>query len=787
MPRVPKIDELQIARQGIDAPEFRATQGAHVQAVQGMDASRLRLQRTEDNSGMAPLRFDRAIQASDRPSRDLMQMGQAISSWGDLIREIGLRESEEADRARVQEGINRYMEQSLDAQQNKDYGWQTMTGANALGDKEKGDLATQRQNRLKSVREQLLQSLGNERQKEAFNHLADEEDARANQLIGQHVLRESEINKRNQLTAGIAIAGKMMQSDIAGQREAAFAKINEYVAQLAQLDGLSGEALQVKRQELASPHVSAVIAERIRASDREGAAMMLAEYEDYLTPHDKTELMASYKTMHEMQTAREAAQALYQSGEVDFTAAKIGDPWAVYNHGFVAEAYLAKLVDTESGGNNRARPRDKNGKLLSSAYGRAQFTNDTWKAFGRSARGQALRGNMSEVQWLEMRSDQNAAEQATLWYAEENKRVMDREGIPFNNLTAYLFHFGGAKGGRKLYQAHPDTPLEQVLDKGQINANRDLVARTKTAGALIQYFAKKMDVKPDATLPTGQPQTRQHYSNAQIKQLAQQYYPDNPDMQRTFIDTYTTGRDVAVEQQAQAHAAVVSEAVSRIWAGEKVSELPPALVAQLGGEDIIKLVKMENEADSAQEAWLKRESWGDYMRYSNPEQLAKMSREQVIALAPQLGRARTEQLAAKWESVSKSADGGRKRTTEEKAVIDSTVRKALGEDMYAEAKKDAGFLDAMEYRVQEKLNAFMPEVEAGRITREDMFATIESELRHEFTNPRVKGLIYDDEETLKPFPEIDIRRPFLPFAPQEYDFDDTSGYSLGETVDYLRW
>lgn len=35
----------------------------------------------------------------------------------------------------------------------------------------------------------------------------------------------------------------------------------------------------------------------------------------------------------------------------------------------------------------------------------------------------------------------------------------------------------------------------------------------------------------------------------------------------------------------------------------------------------------------------------------------------------------------------------------------------------AEAKKNAGFLDAMEYRVQEKLNAFMPEVEAGRITR----------------------------------------------------------------------
>ena len=137
--------------------------------------------------------------------------------------------------------------------------------------------------------------------------------------------------------------------------------------------------------------------------------------------------------------------------------------------------------------------------------------------------------------------------------------------------------------------------------------------------------------------------------------------------------------------------------------------------------------------------------------------------------------------------MSKSADGGRKRATEEKAVIDSTVRKALGEDMYAEAKKDAGFLDAMEYRVQEKLNAFMPEVEAGRITREDMFATIESELRREFTNPRVKRLIYDDEETLKSFPDIDIRRPFLPFAPQEYDFDDTYGYSLGKTVDYLRW
>ena len=786
MPRVPKLDELQIGVRGIDAQTITPVQARASEASTGYDLARLRHQQ----SGNTRLDAGRPLQAlrfSDEPSRQVMAGGQAIAQWADVRRQIGIEQANQIDRARVTEAQNQYLSAVLDAADNEQSGWKKRQGRNALPDKDKGSLEAQVFEQLNKRRTAILDALGNDRQKQAFAEYAAQEDLRQKQAIQSHVLRESQTWQIGNEEAGITLAGKMMASGDEQERAQALAKLEQHLASLAQIQGLEGEALQVARQQYASPYVSAAIEERINAGDLQGAAQMMAQYDSYLDAKASVQLTATYKTAHQIQAARTAAEALYQTGEVDFTAAKPGDPWAAYNHGFVAEAYLAKLVDTESGGNNRARPRDKNGKLLSSAYGRAQFTNDTWKAFGRSARGQALRGNMSEAQWLEMRSDQNAAEQATLWYAEENKRVMDREGIPFNNLTAYLFHFGGPQGGRKLYQAHPDTPLEQVLDKGQINANRDLVARTKTAGALIQYFAKKMDVKPDATLPTGQPQTRQHYSNAQIKQLAQQYYPDNPDMQRTFIDTYTTGRDVAVEQQAQAHAAVVSEAVSRIWAGEKVSELPPALVAQLGGEDVIELFKMENEADSAQEAWLKRESWGDYMRYSNPEQLAKMSREQVIALAPQLGRARTEQLVAKWESVSKSADGGRKRATEEKTVIDSTVRKALGEDMYAEAKKDAGFLDAMEYRVQEKLNAFMPEVEAGRITREDMFATIESELRREFTNPRVKGLIYDDKETLKSFPEIDIRRPFLPFAPQEYDFDDTSGYSLGETVDYLRW
>lgn len=633
MPRVPKIDELQIGRSSIDAPEFRAVQGAHVQPVQGADVSRAFRARQAGGGFMPAQRAIQAIQASDQPARDQMQMGQAMAAWGDLIREIGLRESDEVDRARVQEGINAYMEQSLDAQQNKDYGWQTMQGANALGDKDKGDLATQRQNRLKGVREKLLQNLGNERQKEAFNRLADEEDARANKLIGQHVLRESERNKREQLAAGIAIAGKMMQTDIAEQRDAAFAKVEEHIAQLAQLDGLSGEALTVKKHELVGGYVGEMIATMIGSGDMDGANMALARYSDYMDGKTLAKVHETLRAAQEMRLVGELADEYMGMGDVDFIPSEPGDYYAAYNHGFNAQSYLAKLVNTESGGNNHARPIDpKTGKRASSAYGRAQFTDGTWRLFGKSAQGAALKGNMSDGEWLEMRSNPQAAEQATLWYAQENKRVMDVNKIPFNNLTAYLFHFGGPEGGRKLYETHPDTPLTQLLSKGQIEANSALVARTKTAGALIAYFAKKMGVEGNANPAIGTPAKPRSLGAQEARAMvaADPRLANNPRLQEqvlTQIHRRQNEREADDKAQKDEAFLTASQALSR--SNGDLTQVPPQALAALDDADRLRLEQSALDIKRHNDAMIEAENTAYMLALTAKENLAKLTEADI--------------------------------------------------------------------------------------------------------------------------------------------------------------
>lgn len=729
MPRVPKIDELHIARQGIDAPEFRPVQGQHVQPVQGMDAQRLRMQRTEDSNGMAPVRFERAIQASDMPSRQLQAMGQAMASWGDLIREIGLRESEEVDRARVQEGINRYMEQSLDAQQNQDYGWQTMQGANALGDKDKGDLATQRAARMKPVREQLLQNLGNERQKEAFVRLADEEDARANELIGRHVLRESEKNKREQLGAGVAIAGKMMMGG-EEERQAAFAKINEHVAQLAQMDGLSGEALIAKQQELASPYVRAVIAERINAYDREGSARMLAEYEDYLTAGDKVELMSAYKTMHEVQTAREAAEAEFSDGDVQFEASKTGDPYAAYNQGFNDANYRQKAFGVESGDKANAQNPD------STAYGYAQALSGTWLMFGDSAVGRQLRGGMSKEQWLALRTDKAHADAFMDWYRDESIAHFRKAGVPVNDTTMYLAHFLGWHGAAKVYNAPPGTANGAVIDnyqgkKGVYASNKSVMDKAPTTDKLVAWAAGKMGVKPTGELPTGQPQRPVRMSNAQVRERAQELYPNNPTQQRNFIDLYATKRDVEAAAQQTEYNGHLNTALDVVFSGGNVSQIPPQAWAALSAEDQNKIMRQRESTYNLEQSILERENLDLFMRLSNSQELGKISEEDIRAARLDLGDKYTQELLNKKRALEKAgADSARQMTLEDTVIKNLIAELGVIDPWELKGAEDKKAMDYAVFNIRQSINYHVTQhANAGiELTQEKLIELVRADI-----------------------------------------------------------
>src|SRR3546814_784828 len=90
------------------------------------------------------------------------------------------------------------------------------------------------------------------------------------------------------------------------------------------------------------------------------------------------------------------------------------------------EVVKAQIRQVESSGDDNAVPIDPNtGKLLSSAYGRYQFTEGTWKRYYVRRFG---RGELSDTQIAARRSDSALQDQLMDDMLADNSRMLARIG-----------------------------------------------------------------------------------------------------------------------------------------------------------------------------------------------------------------------------------------------------------------------------------------------------------------------------------------------------------------------
>lgn len=161
--------------------------------------------------------------------------------------------------------------------------------------------------------------------------------------------------------------------------------------------------------------------------------------------------------------------------------------WLGTDSGSVAD----RIIQIESGGNPNARPRNADGSLASSAYGPGQFTVGTWYQMLRKYRPELVAGK-GPKDVADLRSDPALAREMTEAYAAENARYLGARGHAATPGNVYLAHFLGPAGAAAVLGADPSTPVERVLDAGQIAANRSVLAG-KTAGDVAAWAAAKMD------------------------------------------------------------------------------------------------------------------------------------------------------------------------------------------------------------------------------------------------------------------------------------------------------
>lgn len=140
----------------------------------------------------------------------------------------------------------------------------------------------------------------------------------------------------------------------------------------------------------------------------------------------------------------------------------------------------------------------------STSVGPGQFTDGTFDEYLKST-GKALGQN--GVPADRTAAKQALGQEATMWYKDQNAKVLGSANIPVNNTTLYGAHFLGPGGLTKIWQADPKTPVAQVLDANAIASNPEILSG-KTAGEVKAWLEKKTNgnVLPSPPMADAPPQ-----------------------------------------------------------------------------------------------------------------------------------------------------------------------------------------------------------------------------------------------------------------------------------------
>ena len=152
---------------------------------------------------------------------------------------------------------------------------------------------------------------------------------------------------------------------------------------------------------------------------------------------------------------------------------------------------IDSIIGVESGGNPNARNPN------SSASGLGQFIDSTWLATIRQARPDLA--NKSDEELLALKTDPQLSREMTQAYADQNRAILTKAGVPVTDGNTYLAHFAGPGGAVKVLQADPTAPVADILGPAVVKANPFLA--TMTAADLQAWADKKMGGKTAQAQP----------------------------------------------------------------------------------------------------------------------------------------------------------------------------------------------------------------------------------------------------------------------------------------------
>ena len=174
------------------------------------------------------------------------------------------------------------------------------------------------------------------------------------------------------------------------------------------------------------------------------------------------------------------------------------DPGVAYGalSGRPTESYVNRVFATENARRDpKARPRDKDGNLLSSALGHFQFTGETWERLRRQYPELGLtRSYGTEDNDLDGRLDNAQQMRAMMKLTEENAAGLRKAGFVVTEANLYLAHFAGLDGAKKLLTADPTAPADRLFPEMAKGNMRHF--KGKTVAEAINSLTAKFNHQP---------------------------------------------------------------------------------------------------------------------------------------------------------------------------------------------------------------------------------------------------------------------------------------------------
>jgi hypothetical protein len=143
-------------------------------------------------------------------------------------------------------------------------------------------------------------------------------------------------------------------------------------------------------------------------------------------------------------------------------------------------------------GINAAEGHTRNPRSSADGYG--NFIDSTWLSVAPHV---ADTKGMSREQILGLRHDKEIAGRATQFYADQNARHLLAHGIEDSPGNRSLAHFLGPDGAEKVLKADPSTPVESILPREVIHANREVLAG-KSASEVVAWAHRRIGAAVDA-------------------------------------------------------------------------------------------------------------------------------------------------------------------------------------------------------------------------------------------------------------------------------------------------